>query len=225
MTYAVFYLKLLIFGKGYSCILWQYWSLWSKSQSQSLPSFGEEIYDPKASWSYLVVSKETKTHTKTNVCDTWSWGGAQIYNPTIPNLHRIHIYMKASMRYLEPGRRPATKARRSQHPGSAPASFYLLYDLQIFEILLSKFQKEPPLQFRMQCCIFCVAESLLLWCYSLHFWEASSEKRTNQGVFWSSELLEKTLLVSPKNVYTFFCIFSKSETLIKWVHSEKECVR
>ena len=120
------------------------------------------------------------------------------------------VLTKAKARYLEPGRRPATKARRSQHPGSAPASFYLLYDLQIFEILLSKFQKEPPLQFRMQCCIFCVAESLLLWCYSLHFWEASSEKRTNQGVFWSSELLEKTLLVSPKNVYTFF-VFSQNQ--------------
>ena len=97
------------------------------------------------------------------------------------------VLTKAKARYLEPGRRPATKARRSQHPGSAPASFYLLYDLQIFEILLSKFQKEPPLQFRMQCCIFCVAESLLLWCDSLYFWEASSEKRTNQGVFWGPE--------------------------------------
>ena len=139
------------------------------------------------------------------------------------------VLTKAKARYLEPGRRPATKARRSQHPGSAPASFYLLYDLQIFEILLSKFQKEPPLQFRMQCCIFCVAE------YSLYYDDVTAyifekhlrKKELIRGYFGaqSSELLEKTLLVSPKNVYTFFCIFSKSETLIKWVHSEKECVR
>ena len=32
------------------------------------------------------------------------------------------VFTKAKARYLEPGRRPATKARRSQNPGSAPAS-------------------------------------------------------------------------------------------------------
>ena len=112
---AVYHLELLIFGKGYSCILWQYSSCigpygisymhdsvtyWKSQQlvglasvwSKSLPSFGEENYDTEASRSYLVVFKETEIHTKANL------SGA-LAKFTIPQFQTLRIHISRTQIY------------------------------------------------------------------------------------------------------------------------------